>query len=226
VATTAQERPSTVRWSVPTAVGLFVALAAIPLWFWLGLPGGWVWKVVREWGLVIVLLAIVLYWERSPIRSIGVRQFRPSDVLWGVAGFLAGLIAFGVTIPLVQAIGSGADLAEGVGRVSALPLGVLVLLVVTAGITEEILFRGYPIERLAALTGNVWLGAIAAYVVFVGLHIPVFGVGGAIQIGAWSLVVTGLYVWRRNLAPCMIMHILNDAWAFLVIPMLVSLPGS
>jgi uncharacterized protein len=67
------------------------------------------------------------------------------------------------------------DLAEGVSRISALPVGVLVLLVITAGITEEILYRGYPIERLAAMTGNVWLGAVAAYVVFVGLHIPVFG---------------------------------------------------
>ncbi|MEM4290456.1 MAG: CPBP family intramembrane glutamic endopeptidase, partial [Nitrososphaerota archaeon] len=90
------------------------------------------------------------------------------------------------------------------------PIALRIAVVITAGITEEILFRGYPIERLNSLTGRLGLSALIAYVVFVLPHIPFWGLGGTIQIGVWS-IVTILYIKRRNLPACILMHILNDA---------------
>jgi uncharacterized protein len=49
------------------------------------------------------------------------------------------------------------------------------LIVLTAGITEEVLVRGYPIERLSALTGSQWWGTAITYVVSVGLHASFWG---------------------------------------------------
>ncbi len=223
---TMHECPAGFHKYLAVGLGLFIALAATPLWSWIGLPGGWLWGAVRGWSLTLALVAVVLFWEGLPLRSIGFRGFSWRDVLWGVAGFILGLLAFGVSVPLVQALGVGGDAASGVARLATLPFTVRLLLVLTAAVTEEVLFRGYPIERVTALTGSPWWGAGITYVVFVGLHASFWGVGGAIQIGAWSLIVTALYLRRRSLLPCIIMHVLNDAWAFLLLPMLIPLPAA
>ncbi len=68
-----------------------------------------------------------------------------------------------------------------------------------------------------SLTNRLGLSALIAYAAFVVLHIPFWGLGGTIQIGVWSIVITILYVKRRNLLACMLMHILNDAYAFILL---------
>jgi membrane protease YdiL (CAAX protease family) len=140
------------------------------------------------------------------------------DVLWGIRGFLLGVLVFPISAGVIRSMGLG-SVSGGITRLARLPMHIRVAMVFTAAITEEILFRGYPIERLVSLTGHLWLGAAMAYVVFVLVHLPWWGVGGTIQIGLWSLIVTALYVTRRNLLACMLMHLLNDAYAFILLPM-------
>ncbi|MBC7334856.1 MAG: CPBP family intramembrane metalloprotease, partial [Clostridia bacterium] len=137
---------------------------------------------------------------------------------WAVVGFVVGAFSFILTSPLVNALGLGTT-SRGIIQLAQTPIALRVVIIITAGITEEILFRGYPIERLTEMTGRIGWGAGIAYIMFVLLHIPFWGIGGTIQIGVWSLVVTLLYVRRRNLPACMLMHILNDAYAFLLLPL-------
>lgn len=47
-----------------------------------------------------------------------------------------------------------------------------VALAVTAGITEEIMFRGYVIERTLELTGSAPLAGALSVVVFTAAHLP------------------------------------------------------
>jgi membrane protease YdiL (CAAX protease family) len=164
---------------------------------------------------------LVLFWEHLPLSSIAIRKMSVKDLGWSLLGFLTGVLMFAITTPLVKSLNLSPT-GSGILRLAKMPIYLRVVVVFTAGITEEILFRGYPIERLNALTGRLWLGAAIAYVVFVLLHIPFWGIGGAIQIGFWSAIVTLLYVWRRNLPACMLMHVLNDAFAFIVLPMLFA----
>lgn len=214
---------------LPTIIGLFVALG-LPfiLMLYLGsvrVPVADTSRVIlslaRAWGSTIALLILVLFWERQSLSSIGTRKMSGKDALWGLAGFLLGVLTFMITTPLIKAINLSA-VESGISRLAEIPLSLRLSMVLTAGITEEILFRGYPIERLNALTGHIGLSATVTYVVFVILHIPFWGPGAAIQIGVWSLVVTALYVWRRNLIACMLMHVLNDAFAFILLPMFLS----
>ena len=170
-----------------------------------------------KWVITIVLLGIVLFWEREPLSSIGIRPMNRQDVLWAFVGFLiAGALISG-TIPLLKTLGLGTTEA-GVRRLGEVSFALRVLIVLTSAITEEIQYRGYPIERLFRLTGNLRLSAAITYVVFVLLHISFWSIGGAIQIGLSSLVLYGLYLWRRNLPACMLMHFLNNSVAFLLIP--------
>lgn len=174
-------------------------------------------SVLGMWVLAGGLLALVLWWERRSLASIGLTVPSGRDVLWGVAGFVVGALTFAITTPLIGALGLE-DTGSGIQTLAQLPLWLVVLVAITAGVTEEILYRGYPIERLAELTGSIWTGAVLTFVVFAAAHVPFWGVGGAIQVGVWTVVVTALYVWRRNLVACVVMHVLNDLYAFVLLP--------
>jgi len=218
--------------SLATLVGLFVALGSpfvLTLLFGGRSKGLWnpsrvisiIIAIAEDWAVTLILLGIVFFWERRILASIGVKRMTGRDVLWGVVGFVIGGLSFIFTLPLVNALGLGTTLG-GIAQLAQTPIPLRVAIVITAGITEEILFRGYPIERLTEITGSIGWGAGISYMAFVLLHIPFWGLGGTIQIGVWSLIVTGLYIWRRNLLACMLMHILNDAYAFILLPALFA----
>jgi membrane protease YdiL (CAAX protease family) len=215
--------------SLATLVGLFVALGlpfVLTLLFGGRSEGLWnpsrvILTIAEEWAVTLILLGVVFFWERRTLASIGVKRMTGRDVLWGGVGFVVGALSFIFTSPLVNALGLGTT-SGGITQLAQTPIAWRVAIVITAGVTEEMLFRGYPIERLTEMTGRIGWGAGIAYVAFVLLHIPFWGLGGTIQIGFWSLIVTGLYVWRRNLPACMLMHILNDAYAFILLPALFA----
>ncbi|AFK19101.1 CPBP family intramembrane metalloprotease [Haloferax mediterranei ATCC 33500] len=213
--------------NVPTLFGLFVALAGpmlvgefllFPLTaefsglaeipFWVG----------HLWLTLGVLVALVLYWERESLASIGVARPTLADIGVGVVGFVVGVMVFMLSQPLLSAVGLY-DANSGQALLSQ-PLPVVLASAITAGIVEEVLFRGYPIERLLELTGNVWLAAGIPLAVFTAIHIPLWGVGTTLQIGAWSVVVTGVYLWRRTLVAPIVMHLLNDIVGFVILPAL------
>jgi membrane protease YdiL (CAAX protease family) len=210
-------------------VGLFIAFI-LPFAFSLCLrvahyqftdTSRYVLSMVRLWSVTLLLLAVILLWERQSLSSIGIRKTTWNDVLWGFVGFLLGALVFGITTPVIKALHlTGTE--SGILQLGKLPILFRLAIVLTAGITEEIIFRGYVIERLNILTGRIGWGAAIGYFVFVVLHLPFWGWGGTIQIGLWSLVVTILYVKRRNLPACMLMHVLNDAYAFLLLPNLLA----
>jgi membrane protease YdiL (CAAX protease family) len=90
------------------------------------------------------------------------------------------------------------------------PAWLVLAVVLTASVTEELLFRAYPIERLARLTGARWPGALLSLAAFVAFHLHdgTWGhvVGVVLPLRA---VMTGLYLWRRNVV-VIITHFLLD----------------
>src|SRR3712207_9085630 len=89
--------------------------------------------------------------------------------------------------------------------------------VLTASVIEEVLFRAYPLERLARLTGRPWPGPLISLAAFVAFHLQGWNlghvVGVVLPLGA---IMTGLYVWRRNLLFVVITHALIDLPLFLI----------
>ena len=90
-----------------------------------------------------------------------------------------------------------------------LPLWVFVLIVFRAGIVEELFYRGYAIERLRAMR--------AGRLVSAALPLFVFAVGH--YQGAWvdvlqplvlGGILTGFYLWRRDLVANIVGHTLVD----------------
>jgi len=171
------------------------------------------------WGLTLAVLAVVVFWERRPLASIGLVP--PS---WNAIQVGAGLAMVLLVLALVAGtIGQvlGARIAPGDQdrMVLGLPLWLQLLVAVSAGFTEEILFRGYAVERMMELTGRRWLGAALPVLVFGAVHAPFWGVAHALVAGMSGLWLTIAYLWRRNLWTNIAAHALLDALVFIAIDM-------
>ena len=157
--------------------------------------------------LAVFVVVVVRRFERLPLRSIGLRRPRWSTIatallLTGVGFVLQAL----VTAPLVSAFGrEGAD--AGVARLAILPAWFRLFVAATSGVVEETLYRGYAVERLAAITGRTWLGATLATVAFGAAHIPFWGFGFAVVADLpYGVLLVLFYLWRRDLLANMLGH--------------------
>lgn len=189
-----------------------------------------------EWthwiSLVLIPFVIVLVVQRAseqPFRealhSLGVRRcnWRRGLVL---------VLLLGVPIGLYQAFASrnGDAVIEAFrsGRAAwMLPLG-FVLMLLTAGFTEEFFFRGFLQTRLESLLGSWWAGLAVAALAFAAYHLPYAYFNphwpshgdwpAAIQASLvegvpGGLILGGVYVLSgRNLFACVILHALVNAF--------------
>jgi membrane protease YdiL (CAAX protease family) len=172
------------------------------------------------WGLTAFVLCVLVFWERLPLSAIGLSRPTWKSLLWGLAGAIVIRICVGVVV-VVYAILSGGvgDFARDIGTATnfgQLPLVALVLLSLRAGVTEEILFRGYGIERLAAAIGNRGAAAFVSLVIFTLAHLGLWDLRYLILVFPTGLVLTVLYLWRRDLWANIFAHFLTDATSLAV----------
>jgi uncharacterized protein len=210
----------------PTIIGLCVALGgpallAAPAVSIFGARSQFTNHLVDQlsmWMLLGLLMAIVVWGERRPLRSMGLTSWNWRSIAWGL-GTAAFILAIGtITVPFLTRIGV-VDFSRGIAAVIAWPLWLRIFAVVTAGVVEEVLYRGYAVERLASLTGSYWVGGAISIVVFGLVHLPFWGPGILLNTLFAGTVFTLVYVRRRDLWLCIIAHTLLDAIAFIFVPM-------
>jgi membrane protease YdiL (CAAX protease family) len=211
------------RISPATWVGLFIALfgllivrQAVAFFYPTATFTAALWKESFIWLSVFALLFIILRQERLPLLSIGIGTSTvKKSMLWGgVITLVCGVLAV-VIAGLTHFNGGSAGEAF-----SKLPLWLVTLIVIRAGVVEELFYRGYAIERLQALGLNRYAAAALPLVIFAVGH----WTGGwaniliAFVLGA---VLAGFYLWRRDLVANMIGHFMVDFVAN-VLPRLFS----
>ena len=217
-------RPTARRW---TLAGLLIALVGLPAIVTLyrfvapdPTAGGSV--AIRELlilALVALLLWIVVAREKLPLSSIGIGPAGIGRSLaWGLVCMLMLVAGLAACLGLYYLLG------VHYGQPSA-PLSVSMwattLTVARAGIAEEVFYRGYAIERIEALTGNRWLAALLPLAAFAAFHYRqgLAGVFLALVLGA---ILTGFYLWKRNLVANMLAHFLVDFIPNVVLPLLAG----
>ncbi len=89
------------------------------------------------------------------------------------------------------------------------------MLALTAGIGEEILFRGYLQRQFAALTRSTATGLVLQGVAFGAAH-GYQGKKYMCVIAVYGCLFGLLAYWRRSLRPGMMAHFLQDAVGGLV----------
>lgn len=161
--------------------------------------------------------AIILFWvvkvERLPLASIGLIKPTRSTIVWGIAAAILLLVTMMLSFALIiPALGLKQNM-EATAAIVQVPIWLLVLTPFVAGITEEILYRGYAIERLSFLTGKPWLAGLIAGVAFMLVHLD-WGMTQLVIVGFGTLIFVILYVWKRDLPCVMIAHVLADLTGF------------
>jgi hypothetical protein len=170
-------------------------------------------------GLVVT---IAIFWVVSKIRGSTWSDFglaRPKSwgrtILMGIGVTVGIIVSFTLLMPLItlafpipQADNSRFDILH-----SDLPNLILnvVAMWFTAGFLEELLWRGYLMNRLVDLQGKktklAWVISLVGSAIFFGLGHTYQGLGGVIRITAVGLLFGAAFLTvRRNLWPVIIAH--------------------
>jgi membrane protease YdiL (CAAX protease family) len=165
-------------------------------------------KEALIWVSAVTLLVIIRRGERLPMRSIGLGTARWwMSILWGL---VVAVVSAAVVGGLAYLTGYGHG--PGSAAFEKLPLWLITLIVFRAGVVEELFYRGYAIERLQMIgLGRFWSITIPLVIFSLG-HWS----GGAANILialAAGAILTGFYLWRRDLVANMNGHISVDFFA-------------
>ena len=202
-------------------IGLLLTLGVglLPLGLWgrtysgLGRLHG---NEVLWWIAVVVVLLYVAFVERRSFATIGFRPPRAFDIVLAV---IAGILMVAGIVAIYQVIFPLLHLKMNVAQMTYLlrtPFWYRFILVTRAAVAEELLFRGYPIERLTELTGSLVVAAIISVAAFTYAHLASWGWVQLIVAGYGGVVLTILYLWRRNLWANMLAHWIADGAGFLL----------
>lgn len=176
--------------------------------------------VARE--LIILALVAVLLWiirrkERLGWDSVGLGRPKPgSTALWVLIAMVGAAVAIAISFAIIHVLGLRFG-SPDVKSFDALPAWVMVLVIVRAGLAEEIFYRGYAIERLQSLTGNRWIAIAVPLVMFAIFHYRQ-GSGGVLIALLTGAVMTAVYLRTRNLWVNIITHFLVDFIPNIVLP--------
>jgi len=172
--------------------------------------------IVFKWTRSIALLLLVVFWERRPLDSIGIRRIASADAVAALGGYLLVFLLSRVLVLVLPRIApESLQIA-----ITLFPFSLRLAMAVTAAVTEEVESRGYLIERLESVTGSSVVAGGLAFLVFVIEHLNSWDTVHALRITPWAVVLVILYLWRRNLPACIMLHLLVDAVALLVLPRL------
>ena len=167
--------------------------------------------LAAEWGLFLYV-RMGLRNAGHPVRAlISARPLGARALLADLAlGVLLLAVLMGAAALFAQAFGSatpGSVQILLVRRAADIPLWILLSL--SAGFVEELVFRGYLQAQLGALLGNPWLG-VAAQAILFGVTHGYQGGALVLKIAMLSLIFGTAALLRRSLVPGMIAHAATD----------------
>jgi membrane protease YdiL (CAAX protease family) len=171
-----------------------------------------------EW---VVALFMVFYWipkvEHRKLDSIGFRKF-PRKYIWiAIVAYLVYVLISAGLEPVLKSMGlqSLRDLSPTL-KDYGFPL--LFGLFLTGTFVEEILYRGYIIERVTELTGRKWLAGTISWLTFTLVHIRFFGLGPMLEVAVIAAILVMLYTRAKSIWPAIIVHGISDVIGFLIGP--------
>lgn len=172
---------------------------------------------------VIALLYFWLRREGGTWADLGVKRARARDVVLGVcAAAINILIVYPLSVLIVRSLGLG-EIREAITYPATLwnVVGAVFFIVLLIPLAEEILFRGFLLGVLRSKISNLCLVGLAGCLAFAVVHLPRWGVSGALFILLWAVAPVCLFLARRSIAPSFTMHVINNFFAYIILPTLI-----
>ena len=235
ISTTGPLRARRVR--AATLVGFVIAVViplASPIIPFVGRPSGAVFEVTKPLGLqvpssnviahverniafkwirTIALVALVIFGERRSLKSLGLRRIGWRDAAAAVTAYLVCVYSSRWLAPILPAT-APSDLQRAV---LLFPASLRAAMALTAAVTEEIESRGFLIERVEMITGSTAFAGCAGFSLALLEHLSSWDLTHVVLVAPWTGAFVVLYLWRRNLFACMLLHALQDLTAFRIL---------
>lgn len=186
--------------AVAAVLAFYGSVVAVTFLLAVPIPTSW---LQGPWGLGVATVPVVvacvvvngvIVWKGwATWQTLGWRGVR-ADVPALVGGTVAGAAMAGVALALALAGGARLEITgepfAAYLRVAA-PIGGGLLI---AALAEELLFRGFPLTRLARPLGKLW-ASLGLAIVFAGAHLfnPEVSALGLVNIGLASLVLSAAF---------------------------------
>jgi hypothetical protein len=170
----------------------------------------WVLGAVVIWGIRMRKVQLrQLLGERRPTLNDWRDDFLLALSFWMAASIL--LAAIGVTLKLAHFSMPMKTIAQ-LAPQNAWQLAVWIFLSISAGICEELVFRGYLLQQFARASGRVWIGVLFSSLLF-GVAHGYEGASGMIAITVYGSLFCLLAIRRGSLRPGMIAHAWHDIFS-------------
>jgi membrane protease YdiL (CAAX protease family) len=174
--------------------------------------------LLAEWVMLGGLLAVwVPKVEGHAIDSVGLGRFEAWHLLAGIRTFFLVMALMTFTGLALGMVGLG-GLGSLQYKLSGFSLPVLLGIALTGTFLEEIVYRGYIMERLISLTGRRWVAGLVSWLSFTLVHLRFFGLGPTLDVSVIGAGLVILYLRERSLWPCILVHGLNDFFALVLAP--------
>ncbi|NOX43800.1 MAG: CPBP family intramembrane metalloprotease [Gammaproteobacteria bacterium] len=171
--------------------------------------------------LVILVLLLVVYGENREFASMG--GMVPGMQVWvfGIGIGIAGVFIFGAIGALIRRLRIP-SYEPALEKLLVLPVWFRCFIAIISGITEEIMFRGIGLNRIAELSGSTSVAAVTTIVIFAAAHYPNGRWGQTILAALLGSGFTAVYLYTDNLVLNIIAHVTMDIMGFVLFPALAG----
>lgn len=171
------------------------------------------------WPISLVAIGMAIA-AGAGANALGLRAPTPHALGVALVAATAMLLAWPLIARFQRRRGAPGVVETGVYRsITSLPLGYRSFLVLTAGVTEELLYRGVGVGFGSVLFGNPALVAAVALLVFTLAHRR-WGRAHLLSVVYSGAVLTITFLSTQDLFACMLAHTLVDVAGLLVAPAL------
>ncbi len=176
---------------------------------------------IGMWSCTIAILLIVTKWEKLPLSSIGLKRPTAKSIGIGFGCYFALAITVVIVRKIMMAAGIPYSIHNFLTKILSFPSWWRVFIVLTAATVEEVLFRGYPIERLLPIVKSKTVAGLLPLLVFTFGHQFSQQPGNLIIVFITGAFLTVVYLWKRDLTINITLHFIVDFLSVIVLPLVI-----
>lgn len=200
---------------IPAAVGVVLVLAATIALARHDHDGDYDWPRIRRtqllmWLFATAVVAYVLFVERRPLTSLDPGAGTSIDLMtvgwaWILVAGTAVVVALAVRLVGRQQYDPVVETLVG------LPIHRALFVSVSAGVAEEIIYRGFLLTRLASLTGSERVAVVVGGLAFAAMHAASRNRTRLVQLAALGVAFGVAFFSTDSLLAVVVVHASYDA---------------